>query len=102
LGNGDGTFKAPTFRAIATPSSAQLRDLNGDGNLDLIVVAAGFVDVLLGNGNGTFQATKNFVASGHGLMAIADLNGDGLLDVVDLHTTRLGKGGVIVYLNQGH
>ena len=100
LGNGDGTFQAPLFRALATPNSAQLRDLNGDGNLDLVVIAGGFVDVLLGNGNGTFQATKNFVAAGHGFMAIADLNGDGLLDLVDLHS-QYGKGGTFTYINQG-
>jgi hypothetical protein len=101
LGNGDGTFKTPSFRALATPNSAQLRDVNGDGNLDLVAIAAGFLDVLLGNGNGTFQPTKNFMAAGHGFMAVADLNGDGLLDVVDLHS-QVGKGGIISYLNQGH
>jgi hypothetical protein len=102
MGNGDGTFKAPSFRAIATPQSSQLRDVNGDGNLDLIVATSGLLDVLLGNGNGTFQPTKTFAASGHGSLAVADLNGDGMLDIVDLHNTRYGKGGVIIYLNQGH
>ncbi len=100
LGNGDGTFKAPLFRALATPNSAQLRDMNGDGSIDLIAIAGGFLDVLIGNGDGTFLQT-NFTAAGHGFMAVADLNGDGLLDVVDLHS-QYGKGGIIIYLNQGH
>ena len=62
LGNGDGTFKAPTFIKVFGPGAFQIRDINADGKLDLIVAAPGFLDVILGNGNGTFQTTKNFLA----------------------------------------
>ena len=60
------------------------RDVNDDGQLDLIVANAfSTVAVLYGNGNGTFQNPQYF-AAGFGLRALsgADINGDGTLDIV--------------------
>ena len=63
LGNGDGTFKAPTSISVAcNPVSVATGDFNGDGKLDLAVAAPGCsagtngVAILLGNGDGTFTA----------------------------------------------
>src|SRR5207244_449763 len=74
----DGTLNS-TF-AIA----AELRDLNSDGSLDLILVNgnADQISVLLGSAGGfgtpsTYPAGITPVA-----LAIADLNRDGVLDVV--------------------
>src|SRR5262245_23639689 len=61
LGNGDGTFRAPTGVAGAAFGMAA-GDFNADGNIDLVVVGgcilgdAGYIQVLLGNGRGGFTA----------------------------------------------
>jgi uncharacterized protein (DUF2141 family) len=90
LGNGDGTFQAPTTFNVPTSGLSQLvlTDLNGDGNLDIASSAGGFL--LLGNGDGTFQPYQELGAGGQGL-AIGDFNGDGKPD--------LAAGGITVLLN---
>jgi hypothetical protein len=106
LGNGDGTFKAPTSISVVTRLPL-LRDVNGDKNLDLLCFnTAGLLVVFLGNGDGTFQARKTFPATNdvNGSIAAADVNGDGLLDVI-LYSpggeSSNPLGALIVYLNQG-
>ncbi len=68
-------FSIPTDDALLTG------DLNGDGNLDLVVELAGTMYVLLGNGDGTFE-TLTPVVAGFAPWAVADLNGDGIPDLV--------------------
>jgi hypothetical protein len=104
LGNGDGTFKAPAFLKVSGPRYFQIRDMNGDGKLDLIANGPGFLDVMLGNGDGTFQTTKNYLApQGNNSLAAADINGDGLLDVAYLTArSKPSSGTLTVFLNQGH
>jgi len=44
LGNGDGTFQAPTNVPTDNyPSAAALADINGDGKLDMVVAVGGLV-----------------------------------------------------------
>src|SRR5262245_42780178 len=60
LGNGDGTFKAPTaLSSTWIPLAAAAGDFNADGKIDLVVgqddmEGAGYIEVLLGNGLGGF------------------------------------------------
>ncbi|HUB81446.1 MAG TPA: FG-GAP-like repeat-containing protein [Bryobacteraceae bacterium] len=96
LGNGDGTFTAPSI--ISVDSSFELTsvvlsaDFDGDGDQDLAVGAvsttngASAFEILHGNGNGTFTelphlvilASRSVVESA----VIADVNRDGIPDLV--------------------
>lgn len=99
LGNGDGTFQAPTIlNTAAGATGLAAADLNKDGKLDLAVAGQlGTVDVLLGNGDGTFNTPISLSAvtcpSGAGcpgggfqshlvVVVAADFNLDGNPDLV--------------------
>ena len=78
-----------------------LRDLNGDGKLDLVNASAHTVSVWLGIGGGKFFAKTDYAigaAETPQSMAFADLNGDGKLDFV---TANYWSGTVSVLLGKG-
>jgi len=78
-----------------------LRDLNGDGKLDLVNASAQTVSVWLGTGGGRFFAKTDYAigaAETPQSMAFADLNGDGKLDLV---TANYWSGTVSVLLGKG-
>jgi FG-GAP-like repeat len=94
-GNGDGTFAAPTV-AFATPvalESPVAVDVNGDGNLDIVAVAAlnppappgsgtMYLMVFLGNGDGTFQAPKVYsTTEPPNTLVVGNIFGDGHQDI---------------------
>ena len=94
LGNGDGTFQAPTFLTTGGGATGiAAADLNKDGKVDLVVANQfGSVDVFLGNGNGTFGApiVLDDTQSMAGVccanpipivVAVGDFNLDGNLDL---------------------
>ncbi len=57
LGNGDGTFQPHMDIAnISSPEGIAVGDFNGDGKVDLAIVANGSASIvlMLGNGDGTF------------------------------------------------
>jgi hypothetical protein len=91
LGNGDGTFQAPTFLTSSGGSTwPVIADFNKDGKLDLAVANQfGTIDVFLGNGNGTFNTplVLNDIQANIGnpvpiSLAAADFNLDGNLDLL--------------------
>lgn len=88
LGNGDGTFvqsaESPVYRNAEELLNA---DVNGDGNLDVIVPdlidprGNEGIGVLLGNGDGTFRQLAFYAANAYGQAALGDFNHDGAIDV---------------------
>jgi FG-GAP-like repeat len=120
LGNGDGTFQAPTYVSSGGygPSAIAVADVDGDGKPDLLVAnfcasssngnclptAAGSVSILRGNGDGTFQAPVTYGSGGYWIsdfIAVADVNGDGKPDMlaVNLAGYSSGDGSIGVLLN---
>jgi len=85
VGNGDGTFQAPSiFTDKDGPNALLFADFNKDGRLDLAVAdASGYFGLLLGNGDGTFQPERHFAVSGLSSYSLtaADFDGDGNLDI---------------------
>ncbi len=101
LGNGDGTFQAPTNYSLPYPPQALIAaDFSGDGKLDLAVMDEGCLSILLGNGDGTFQSPPQTCIGGQlvSSMAAADFNGDGKLDLA-LGINGLGAG---IYICPGN
>jgi hypothetical protein len=105
LGNGDGTFGTLTaypssvLAAYPDPTSIQMIDINGDGNLDLVYLNSEFgtVAVMYGNGDGTVTSPSEWPVSAYVFgMALADVNQDGAVDVLAANDE---SGGVSVLLN---
>jgi hypothetical protein len=97
LGNGDGTFQAPTVAFPGTGSLAAV-DLNGDGKLDLIHYAA-VVQIYLGNGDSTFSIASMYLPSlaaitSNFALAVADFNSDDKPDIA-------AGGGIFLGLGNG-
>jgi hypothetical protein len=105
LGNGDGTFQAPTIYATdGFPPALAVGDFNGDGILDLVAADgnSGHLAVLLGNGDGTFQPAR-FLAAGDRpySVAVADFNQDGIDDIVAVTSNPPLSSTLTVLLSNG-
>src|ERR1041384_618293 len=101
LGNGDGTFQPAVISVLGSSDDIAAADFNGDGNVDLALVAflGSQVRVLLGNGDGTFQPETTYsLPSGEVefTVATADMSRDGVPDLVvgcgDHVSVLLGNG----------
>jgi flagellin-like hook-associated protein FlgL len=100
---GTGTFAArTTVASVGNANSVFAADLNGDGNLDLIIANSGdnSVTIALGNGNGTFNSETQVGTGNNSSSAIAyDLNGDGKIDLISSDT---GDGTISILLGNGN
>ena len=84
-GLGAGRFEARVDSLVGDPLGAVLRDMDGDGHLDVATSTTTALLVLRGHGDGTFDAPVSTPApSGTIRFAIADMNGDGRPDYVVL------------------
>ena len=90
------------------PSAATASDLNGDGVLDVVLVASNStvgpaLMVWLGQRNGSPVLEGYYPLPGEGSQALtSDLNGDGDTDLVVIGTSPTSDhGGVFVLINQG-
>lgn len=101
LGNGDGTFQAPTV-IVNDAIAVAVADVNKDGKPDLVEgFGDGSVSVFLNNGNGTFGSPTSFAtAAGSGISGffLSDVNGDGNLDVA---ASLYSAGKVAILLGNG-
>ncbi|HTL12008.1 MAG TPA: VCBS repeat-containing protein, partial [Bdellovibrionota bacterium] len=92
-GNGDTTFQTPaslgTYIGVNGIASG---DVNGDGDLDLVIVrgTAKTASVLLGNGDGTFAAPVSYAAGPSTEtpmgVTLSDLDNDGNPDLITIHS----------------
>jgi hypothetical protein len=99
IGNGDGSFRAPTIPFTATGNYITSADFNGDGKADMIVSASngsGTFYIALGNGDGTFTTTTNGQYYTLFTGVVADFNGDGVPDFAEWSNYD-----VYIYLNNG-
>lgn len=101
LGNGDGTFQAPSALVAGRgPNSVVVADFNQDGKQDVAAanVASLNVSVFLGNGDGSFRSASNFAAGpGPNSLVLGEFNGDGNVDLA----VRNGINTVNVILGNG-
>jgi hypothetical protein len=101
LGDGHGNFSVPTGAVAATssnPRAAEMGDLDGDGNADMIVadeIQTAPAAFFHGTGDGHFQASQSFpttIASATSTFSIGDIDGDGFQDIMVVNGPQIVYG----------
>lgn len=111
LGDGSGSLSFSQSFTIESSSNnsvedIEVADLNGDGDLDLAVLASGSFDfarieTYLGDGNGNFELSSTFesiITNGTNGLDAGDLDNDGDIDLV---FNSFATGAAIRVLNDG-
>ncbi|OUJ73540.1 hypothetical protein BXP70_14185 [Hymenobacter crusticola] len=98
LNNGSGTFApAPDLVVNGYTASVTTADVEGDGDLDLLIAYGNSVALRLNNGTGTFSGTQDVSTSaGPRRVKAIDVDNDGDLDLLTLNSSN----DVSVRLNQ--
>lgn len=114
LGNGDGTFQAPTSTALPIGAfNLGVGDFNHDGTLDVAALVSqqggGVSDsvvIVLGKGDGTFTSGATYPVGPNAVsLAIGDFNGDGNPDIVvadaGTNANQSRDGNIAILLGKG-
>jgi hypothetical protein len=105
LGNGDGTFRRPSFDSNVGGYDAVAADFNGDGILDLALLRETEIQILLGKGDGTFKVRNIPIPNDFGCnfsppILVTDFNGDGKADLAYCETDN-NNGKIWIMLGKG-
>jgi len=108
LGNGDGTFQAPTSVALSGEAGYDIvvADLNGDGILDIADndPFSNQLTIYLATSPTTYGSAATYATSDSNYyacsMAAGDLNGDGKPELVNTNCSSSGND-VTIYVNNG-
>lgn len=105
LGDGSGYFREAAgspIEGVNSPRSVALGDLDGDGDLDMVVAnsSSDDISVLFGNGLGGFHSVGSFASGGNLPISVAlgDLDSDGDLDMA---VANYNSNSICVFLGDG-
>jgi hypothetical protein len=81
LGTGGGRFRISPGRGSAYADALDAGDVDGDGDVDVVLADENDVIVYSGNGNGIFTRMHAYAAPGSTTVRLCDINHDGKLDL---------------------